>query len=371
MREEQQKGMEKQKTYKTIKAKLYVWITKISNMSYVWWPLWVAILFAAVLDMVPFNYLWPWVEDIFSYNMGNLVAVIVVIWAFTIGLSTLFLQRAEGRFLGLRVVDVMSISMNAKMMLLLPIIVVAEVMVLSIAVVLNWPITLVVVAVLQIWTMIYSVSFVMYMTSYTKAIQLIKSRLIAELSQEEENLDDKLLFTKLFSRISYKDAEEREILLDIIIDVMNTGGYKNENVWRISCDIARYILNGTTRRSGKRMKFIKKWYCNSATTLETKKGILSALCENGSPIYYEICRDLLAIEHHNVQELCVWVIVYYIYVSQFRGESGRKGYIAKLMRDYPYLEQKNGRKQAVEFWKQIQGTKDGNFYELYKYILDE
>ena len=67
------------------------------------WMIWLLILVTTIiLDLIPCRYVWIF-EDIFDYNLSNLVAVLTLVWTFGTTIIGYWLNKAETSIFGVKV----------------------------------------------------------------------------------------------------------------------------------------------------------------------------------------------------------------------------------------------------------------------------
>jgi hypothetical protein len=260
----------------------------------------------------------------------------------------------EGRFYGLRVLHIIMMS-DDSILIKLPILIVFEIVVMVIAAIMTWRKIYIILTMMLIYTMAYSICFVLYMTSDTHIKEIIIEEICRILKMENNSIDENLLLFKLLRRVSYQDEEEREVIFNIIRESLykTDEKYCKRTIYELSSKMAWYIICKDDY-SECRVDVIKKWFSCSDSTIEIKKGILAALCYEFNINRVNLCKELLVASDETCYfELIIWVITYNAYIMQYLGENIREIFIKSLVINISKFELESVIDLAIEYWREI------------------
>lgn len=162
-------GRKKEARAGSEKEKLYGILSKIIDTLSISKVLWTGLLFlivSIVLDTVPCIKL--------CYNEGNLIAVIVLIWTFTVSFSVYCIEHFGESHFGIPRADILLYDLGLKGLSALAGLVFMEIIALIVAIIFNMYFTIVIIAFEQIFVTIYIPMIVIIKTSYTNTLEQIE-----------------------------------------------------------------------------------------------------------------------------------------------------------------------------------------------------
>lgn len=388
-------GIEKNKLYermrRVIKKVLYPKTFSV---------LFLCLLFMCMLFDICQKPYWKCVGSIFLYDQGRLIAVIVLIWTFTVSFSVYCVEHFGEQYYGIRRIDILLVDLGHEGLLWLMAIIFVELFVFIVSCILEWAITLIMIAFQQFFIIIYILFIVIIKMSYKntliqigKDIEVILNDNLVELVQQirEKNLNMKgspLLF-KMIQELDYLNDNNREELLCIICNVAKLLHKKSEmckedstkrfqlqvDINLISYQITVYILR--YRKINDIMQDFLNKLMSSAETLAFKQGILMALLENMIPEHIVMYQRLIQLEPKQYRELQIWCAVYNVFIQQYEGEEWRIAHTQFQFNElYTYQWDTKDMNIAFEAWRQIQCIYNfsftvniGQYKPLFKYIF--
>lgn len=317
------------------------------------WILCCVLIFVLILfDLSSREYISPIIEKIFTYDIGNAVAITVVIWTFTVTLSVYYLGKMEDRCFGIRMIDVLISAYKPKKLFILGTIILSELFVLIIAAIGELEITITGIVLLQFFTMTYMFLLVCLETSRSTVKIRIKGQLSAVSGAEIENL----LLINMINNLNYNSKDDCNALLEVLKSLPSgaeaAAGKK----------IAEYIVDAGSESIV--WNIIKQWLVELEESSDLRKGIVMAMVEGLSPKTFPIFLGILdSIENErDAKELYIWFVVYNMHLSHSEGQSWRVFFNEKIRRYV--LHNCNGHevRKAIEFMKIF--NKDSNNISL-------
>lgn len=285
-----------------------------------------------IIDLFTVPYCCALLERLFTYDTGNLIAVILVIWTFTATLVIFYLERLESRRYGIRMITIIRRSYNDSKLLLMAATFMAELLVLIFASVVSLEITLTVSSMIQFGTMIFVFLMVCIETSDYHFREIMNGEYHSVRYQETMNYKEvekaykELMIVRMIRNLDYSNYDNLEELEQVL-----HANPVNKN-WT---NIRRHINRKTTQlilESGNDSKgmttIILNLFDYNEASLDDKKGILMALLESLSPQNLEICQILLSTEKKYQKALYVWCIVLNRFMEEFNDEKWRQSYFA-------------------------------------------
>lgn len=349
--------------------KLYGWYEKFSSMK-LWALCCICIFLEIILDLLPCQYVFGFLERIFSYNIGNVIAITVVIWTFTVTLSIYYLGKMDERCFGIRMIEVIIIKYHPFKLFILAIIIMSELLVLIIAAILEWEITIAGIAVLQFFTMVYMFLMVCMETSRTTIIKGIETQSLDKSGDKTDN--GKFLIYEMISNIDYENNCDVNVLLDILFKISPL--ITVEHSEKIGKQLANcIILNG--KKSENMWDMLRNWFVSDMSFMEMKRGILMAVVDNLSPSNFNYCNRMLASVKGNdcAKELYLLFVIYNLFLSKYEGENWRNSYTGRIMVSFFTEWNEEDRKKAIILWKHlcIDANEKINFQLLFRHIFRE
>lgn len=374
------------------KEKLYGILSKIIDTLSINKVLWTGLFFLAsgiILDTVSCIKL--------CYNEGNLIAVIVLIWTFTVSFSVYCIEHFGESYYGIPRADILLSDLGLKGLSALAGLVFMEIIALIIAIIFNMYFTIVIVAFEQIFVTIYIPMIVIIKTSYTNTLEQIEqeaehiirydlSGLYHKLRGDTTNISDlqssRPRLFQMIRELDYTNDTSRGRLLNILKKVSDLlqeeleqrpfaypdyGPQKRKEINTVSCQIALDVLNAVHDREI-RIDFFSHLAEYSAS-LEFSQGIMTALLTDPTPDNISVCRQLLLTETKYQRQLQIWCAVYNVYMQTFAGEEWRSLLYTKQMFRELYTDWgKDDMKAALEAWEQMQDS-HMNYEPLFQYIF--
>ena len=141
---------------------------------------------------------------------GDLIAIILVIWTFTVSLSVYVLEKAQERYYGIKIEDLLIRDLKRGKLWGLAALILLELLLLILATVGSWKISLVISAFLQFYTMIYFFLLVCLKVSEANVLKQIGKE-VAEI--EELSGLQGLLLRNMIRKLQYEDEEQCDELL--------------------------------------------------------------------------------------------------------------------------------------------------------------
>lgn len=307
------------------------------------------------LDLAPVDYCCKLVEQIFTYETGVLVSVILVIWTFTATLVIFYLERMENRHYGNRLIKIILHSYSEHKLYKMVRTFMAELLVLILASIADFEITLVISAIIQFATMLFVFLMVCIETSSDHFQQVMAEEYSAvayadTMSYKDiENAYKDLMVVKMIRNLDYSNRDSVEELEEIL---------RNNSIKKQSGNVRKYISRRITAlilESGGKSQGVKtlilELFADENYDLDDRKGILMALMENALPSNFEICEILLTIkvgkkdglqgqtmdqdkkelEHlEQNKQLCIWSIMLNCYFETHNSNGWRHSFTKVL-----------------------------------------
>ena len=327
------------------------------------WMIWLLILVTTIiLDLIPCRYVWIF-EDIFDYNLSNLVAVLVVVWTFGTTIIGYWLNKAETSIFGVKVshllickYGILKISVFIGIMLL-------QLVALIIIVIGEMPITATFLAIFLVYTVVLAfLSFFVTPNKYNLYKQIRKEiDTFGTNENKKRNASDtkqeflsELLHDALKGMNNSKEPHEDYVLeiLNLIPEEIGKKLSDSKNFQQkkeiyegcklIVDDILKFEWN-----SEKNYLFFRNWINIENVPFELKQAIVAVLLEDGASEKYNTLEHLLATEFIHFRQLYVWTIVYTLYCKSANGANWKYLYIARLENKFNITWQKKDVIQAI------------------------
>lgn len=328
--------------------------------------------FSVVIDCLPYHYWTSWLEKFFSYQISNVIAIVVIIWTAMVTLTMYYLGKTEERFYGIRMIDVMKMKWGFRHLFCLALLVLLELLVLILSAIGDLKITGVIVAVLQFCTMIYLFLMICIEMGRHGLLKPIKDEIIEHSNyflEKNRKENGSLLVIRMIENMEFANKEEENDLLGLLREVQ----------WELPPDVSLkfsyQIASSLWERSGKKeiaLNITKEWYYE--TTLDVKKGILMALIERLNPEIFREFQRMLDIEKEHRKEVYAWSFAYNLFLQIHEGEGWRKEFTERLC---SMIFNKLGAMDAavtLKYWDQIlkdAGMPVDEYYrDICKYIYE-
>lgn len=375
------------------KESLYEILKKTINILSVYKVLWANLVFLAV----------GMVLDIFHciklcYDEGNLIAIIVLVWTFTVSFSVYCIEHFGESYYGIRRSDILLADLGLKGVSALAGLVFMEISALIGATVFKWYLTIVVIAIEQIFVTIYIPLIVVIKTSYTNTLEQIEKEAKDAISFDLRGLyrkikgdrqsnsllhNNSLRLFQMIRELDYTNDRSRGRLLEMLKKIsellkaelnhcFESGTEESrfeiqKAVNTVSCQITLEVLK-SVQDSEIRIDFFSQLMSYS-TSLEFSQGVMMALLENPTLENMSICQQLLCIEEKYQRQLQIWCAVYNVYMQTFAGEEWRSlVYTEQMFRELYTDWGKSDMKTAIEAWEQMQDSQM-NYGPLFQYIF--
>lgn len=330
---------------------------------------WISVVFFVIADATPDFCMYKTLRDDFvkscpwgyewlkSILQGShidyaaLSAFILAVWAASLSLIGIFLGRAESKVYGIKVMDIFREKYSYTKLFGLLLTFVMELIVVMLALIYQWQMTLIISSMLQVLMLIYILLMVFIENSVSNIKNMIM--VLAKEAIKREKKDSFVLdwtIEKVINNIDYK--EEREIryfyniLEKILKDCSNDLSVQKENIQQY----AKYCINKFIKKCANRnisTEFISNLLLE-AEDIYITKGIMEAVFEN---IYHEASPDIddiIAKEFSNREEIIIWGIAYNGCHSMCYQQQYRLGVAKRLLQ---YLERPFDKKKLYEYWK--------------------
>lgn len=339
------------------------------------WGFWAAVtVFGICCDLSQQPYWNKAIEELFSGGGGDLIAIILVIWTFTVSLSVYVLEKAQERYYGIKVEDLLIRDLKRGKLWGLAALILLELLLLILATVGDWEISLVISAFLQFYTMIYFFLLVCLKVSEANVLEQIGKE-VAE--KEELNGLQGLLLRNMIRKLQYEDEEQQEALLKILNEdvlaalqrMLREDPKARNQVIGFCGELAREIME-----SGKKTEtvllILRNWCRNENFPAEAGLGVVDALVRDVCPRNLEILEGLLAVERKHQRAMRIRAIVKNLYIQQFDGEGWRRMIAGKLKAGLDLRREQNLH-LAVEYWDQLDEERGKGKAVLLHFIFGE
>lgn len=339
------------------------------------WGFWAAVtVFGICCDLSQQPYWNQAIEELFSGVGGDLIAIILVIWTFTVSLSVYVLGKAQERYYGIKIEDLLIRDLKRGKLWGLAALILLELLLLILATVGNWKISLVISAFLQFYTMIYFFLLVCLKVSEANVLAQIGKE-VAE--KEELSGLQGLLLRNMIRKLQYEDEEQREELLKILngsvldaLQRMLRQDPKARNQAIGFCgELAREIME-CGKKTETVLLILRNWCRNENFPAEAGLGVVDALVRDVCPRNLEILEGLLAVERKHQRAMRIRAIVGNLYARQFEGEGWRRMIAGKLKAGLDLRREQNLH-LAAEYWDQFDGERGKGKAVLLHFIFGE
>jgi len=370
-----------------------------------------------IFDICPQEYWTPWLQDLFTYKISDVIPIILVIWTFSSALISFYLGKKEDKCYGIRLIDILRMGHSSTDWLQMILLFFSEIVLLTIATIGEWEITIVISAIVQSLTMGYVFSLICYVTSKQTVLQEIEKDmqrtrqdygyicqkeysklkvfpdnhsklLLFWKKMESGELNDKfkdILLIKMIRNTNYSRYDETDKLFDTLIKYNRDDEWKSviadtdaqqicaQVMDRKICKHLTTCILESSEGNTAALNLIRSWFMDQYSSLEMKKGILTALMEHPIPNNLELCHRILKIEKNFRSELYLWCIIYHIFLKSYEGEGWREIYAKQLIKERKEAWTRENQEKALFFWKQNQLDREclsaNSYHELFKIIF--
>lgn len=262
------------------------------------------------------------IKKFLSYDIGYVVAIVVVVWTFTVTLCTYYLQKMDEKFYEIRMIDILLYDLTSKRLLRIVIEVLVVLIILLFGVILEFKVTIIVIALEQVLLMLYMFLTVSIETSRSNVIQVVEKEVCKIIEQKNGMLSENIMLFKMINGIDYFSESDRNTLKQILtnavskklVNILPKEDSKNISLERKnvlqkcvidSCaQLTSSIINAGSDRMLIQEKvetvleftvydLIRKWYMDPKSCIEVKQGILMALVQRISKKERQYCQSLL------------------------------------------------------------------------------
>ncbi len=368
-----------------------------------------------IFDICPQEYWTPWLQDIFTYKISDVIPIILVVWTFTSALISFYLGKKEDKCYGIRLIDILRLEHSSTEWFQIVLLFFSEIVLLTTAAIGEWEITIVISAIVQSLTMGYVFCMICYATSEHIVLQEIEKNMqrtkkhyghICQIRYSKlkgfqnnrfnlysfwKNMElDKLnykdiLLIKMIQNTNYARSDETDKLFDTLIQYNRNNEWKSviadtdaqqlcaEFMDRKICKHLTTCILETSERNAVALNIIRSWFMDQYSSLEMKKGILTALMEYPISDNLELCHRILKIEKNFRSELYLWCIIYHVFLKSYEGEGWRGIYAKQLIKERREAWTRENQEKALIFWKQNQFDREclsaNSYHELFKIIF--
>lgn len=328
------------------------------------------------IDIFPFSFCCAALKNVFNYDAGDLIAVILVIWTFTATLVVFYLERMESRRYGIRMITIILRSYNENSLFLMTATFMAELLALIFASIVSLKITLIVSSLIQFGTMIFVFLMVCIETSDDHFREIMRTEYQSvkyheSMSYEEvEVIYKELMVVKMIRNMDYSSYNNLEDLEQILNENPVDKNWTNVRKY-INHKSTQLILEAGNSNTGKKTIILDLFMYKEAV-LDDKKGILTALIETLSPLNLEICQIILTTEGRYQKELSIWCIVLNRFLGEFNDEKWRQCYFMYFFENIkndiePHMEELLW-KYAAEINEDYKQTEISWIYDTVRYF---
>lgn len=320
----------------------------------------IIIVIAFYLDICKKPYCCEALENLFSYQLGNLVAVIVVIWTATLSVCIYLWGKLDEQYFGIRVEKILSAAKEEGLLNFLFVIYIgAGLIVLIVATVVEMPILLFVDAVLQIFTMIWIALFTATHITRENVLRIVKLQIAGKKEYWDSN-DEGLMFFSILQHFLFSDECEYDMLLKIIIEDIPEKERENGNssyLFKRMNHIVYFILLRLNNSTRAKIKELLMGVYDRAKLKAVKWGVLSALMDQGTPWSVRLCINLIVIEKETemVYQGALFILVRNLYVEDIRRQRWRGEY-TRIIKE--------------KFWLKISGDDQKAMVKLLKEMYE-
>lgn len=301
-------------------------------------------------------------------QMGILVAVMVVVWTFSINLSLSILDKSNNRYYGVEIRDLLKEYGHVRLVMLA----ISEVLqgfMMIVSVVWDLRHTIVNISFIQFYTMVVMFQLVFFIVSPKEILIHIEAE-CEKILNGEWNFSKGKFFPSMLKNIDYKhqsDLEELRKLLFVTKKVDWWDVEKKKLVFSNAVDITLCLKQGFPEKQ-QFMDFIEKWFYEEECGF-IKRGILSVLLDWNELDALTDCDILIASmqETDKYERMLIWMFVYELNASMASGKQWRIKNCDELVGEIDWKREENS-KLALEYWKELDDTMD-KVYVLQKWIL--
>ena len=379
-------GSEKERLYILLKS-----IIDFLSICRVFWTCLVFLVVSAILDFFSCIKV--------CYNEGNLIAVIVLIWTFTVSFSAYCIEHAGESYYGIRRADILLFDLGLKGLITLVSLIFLEIIALISAIIFKWKFMIITIALEQIFITIYIPMVVIMKTSYTNTLMQIEKEMSDAVrynlkglcrnikGDRQSDYDVYSRWPRLFQMIrelDYSKDKSTGLLLDIIkriLELLKEELYRSMEygiprgnletkraVNVVSYQMVSEMLKAV-QMEAVRVDFLSQLMVYGRC-IEFSQGVMMALMENAELANVSVCQELLLTEKDYQRELHVFCAVYNVFMQTNAGEEWRLQVYTKRLFEQLQADWRNDdTKMALAIWEQIQDDNDMHYESLFQYIF--
>lgn len=292
--------------------------------------------------------------------VGILVAIMVVLWTFTVSLCISCLDKVDSRYYGVSVGACLE-RYGIKKLIFLGEIEIGQVVLMVLAVIFRWNLTLLAICFVQLYAIPAIFCIIMFKTSCSKVLEYIYQEGADVISGSRE-LNAAPMLSSMLRNMDYQKKQDLEKLEDILITFSNVSECKYKSIVEVMDVIVENVNDEDLS-----WNLIKKWFCD-VKKMEVKLGIVSTLLEkfeNNGLRYGTFLAEMS--KKDTFEKICIWIIVHELYWSRCVGEQWRIHNAVYVETYYLKVDTVEKKRIALEYWEKIDGSKN-NVYILQKFM---
>ena len=341
---------------------------KIKRMLKIFFIISIIIMIVSPLfDCTSRPYLNKSLEKFFSYDISNIITILVMAWTFSVTLIIFYMGRVKQKYCGVQIYEIIKIYLPESFAFYVIILMFLELAWTLFGVAQQWEITLFSITVLQIFNLALVLYYIYLAMNEEKIIFHIQEELLNFQDICEKDLEQYFKsswFVKFLNHLNYKQFDELEMLSHILHNENLCDKAKKapeEKVINITQMIVECIL--------KKCKFsvvenlICDWFMGKDCPIGVKKGILKQLIRDFPSENPYICINLLCRARNDVKSLKCWCIVNSLYLELFQGEEWRRHATKFIWNNSPSYRLDKCKDQIRTLWYSIAGIKKNDYIE--------
>lgn len=292
--------------------------------------------------------------------MGILVAIMVVLWTFTVSLCINCLDKVDSRYYGVSVGACLE-RYGIEKLILIGGIEFGQMVLMVFAVIFRWNFTLLAICFVQLYTIPAIFCIIMFKTSRAKILEYVYQEGEAVISGRRA-LNAAPMLSSMLRNMDYQKNQDLEKLEAILISFSN----KSECRYKCIVEIIDMIIRNVSDEE-LLWNLVKKWF-RDASKLEVKLGIVLSILENFENDGLRYVTSLVEMsEKETFEELCIWIIVHELYQSRYVGEQWRVHNARYVNTYYLRLDTDEKKGMALKYWEEISGSRD-EIYIVHEFI---
>lgn len=363
-------------------------IYNFCNSKYMWGVLIALIVLALIIDILPMYQVRLWIleetgkdiidlynvgVEIFDYEIEVLIAILSVIWAFMVGFSSIFIDKIDNRFYGMRIAYVIQQYMGSLIGIVVMSII--QLVLMVIGTVFEFRVMLCMLFPWLLNTMIVLFLFILTHFFRTTILELV-SKTISDVVKGKQQFQDASILLDLINNLDYKKKDEvktlETILIQRIFKAYEEEGEDKESssrqkftrkeskFYQLAYDVTSEILNDFTHDEGEirsKLTIITNWFDNRENYFCIQAGILSALMDAQRENFAECCKKLLkgVKNEKRYRKLRIWMITYELHKSQYIDQEWRHILAQLAFQEYIRMVSSDDEQLFVRYWQTLNG----------------